>query len=238
MKVCLINGSPHKDGCTATALAEIGKTLAEEGIDSEVFWLGTKPNSGCTGCGGCQGKERCAVDGDKVNEFLAIAESFDGYIFGSAVHYAAATGAITSFLDRVFYAGPKKWFALKPGAAVVSARRAGTTAALDQLNKYFTISEMPVISSRYWNMVHGFTPDDVRKDEEGLLVMRTLARNMAWFLKCKEAGAKAGVPLPKREPGVMTNFIRYKRFTSSSRESGSRPAGGCTRGTRPGPSCR
>jgi multimeric flavodoxin WrbA len=148
---------------------------------------------------------------DRVNDFLDIAGAADGFIFGSPVHFAAASGAITSFMDRLFYAdmqAGKKSFYLKPAAAVISARRAGTTATFDQLNKYFTISEMPVISSRYWNMVHGRTPDDVKKDLEGLQTMRVLARNMAWFLKCKDAGTKAGVALPVREETVMTNFIQ------------------------------
>jgi multimeric flavodoxin WrbA len=148
---------------------------------------------------------------DTVNEFLDLAEGADGFIFGSPVHFAAASGAVTSFMDRVFYTNlqsGRQTFYLKPAAAVISARRAGTTATFDQLNKYFTVSEMPVISSRYWNMVHGAQPDDVKKDLEGLQTMRILARNMAFFLKCKEAGIKAGVHLPVREKPVFTNFIR------------------------------
>jgi multimeric flavodoxin WrbA len=211
MKVVLVNGSPHKDGCTYTALEEVAKTLNTEGIETKIFQLGKKPIAGCIACNTCSTKKdgRCGFS-DKVNDFLEIAGGYDGYIFGSPVHYAAADGAITSFMDRAFRAASsgEKIFYLKPAAAVVSARRAGTTAALDQLQKYFTISEMPVISSKYWNMVHGATPEDVRKDEEGLQTMRTLARNMAWFLKCKEAGAKVGVALPSREEPLRTNFIR------------------------------
>jgi multimeric flavodoxin WrbA len=211
MKVLLVNGSPHKDGCTYTALKEIADTLEKEGIGAAIFQVGKKPISGCVACNTCSTKKngRCGIR-DKVNDFLEIAGGYDGYIFGSPVHYAAADGAITSFMDRAFRASSsgEKIFYLKPAAAVVSARRAGTTAALDQLQKYFTISEMPVISSKYWNMVHGATPDDVHKDEEGLQTMRTLARNMAWFLKCKEAGANAGVALPAREEPLRTNFIR------------------------------
>jgi len=146
-----------------------------------------------------------------VNEFLDMAANADGFVFGSPVHFAAAGGAITSFMDRAFFAGMRsrdRMFYLKPAAAVVSARRAGTTATFDQLNKYFTISEMPVVSSRYWNMVHGSAPEEVRKDLEGMQVMRILGRNMAWFLKCKQAGSKAGVPFPEREETVFTNFIR------------------------------
>lgn len=210
MKVLLVNGSPHKEGCTYTALAEVEETLNKEGIDTEIFWVGNKPLSGCIACKTCAEKKQCVFN-DKVNDFLDIAKNADGFIFGTPVHYAAASGAITSFMDRAFYSdmlAGRQSFYLKPAAAVVSARRAGTTATFDQLNKYFTISEMPVISSRYWNMVHGATPEDVKKDLEGLQTMRVLARNMAWFLKCKEAGTKAGVRLPEREEAVFTNFIR------------------------------
>jgi multimeric flavodoxin WrbA len=210
MKVLLVNGSPHAKGCTYTALEEVAKTLNAEGIETEIYQIGTKPLSGCTACGSCRENGRCKIP-DRVNEFLDIAANADGFVFGSPVHFAAAGGAITSFMDRVFFAGMRsagRIFRLKPAAAVVSARRAGTTAAFDQLNKYFTISEMPVISSKYWNNVHGFTPEDVRKDLEGLQVMRVLGRNMAWFLKCKKAGIKAGVPFPEREEPVSTNFIR------------------------------
>jgi multimeric flavodoxin WrbA len=210
MKVLLVNGSPHKEGCTYTALTEVAKTLNEEGIDTEIFWVGIKPLAGCTACRTCAETGRCVFD-DSVNDFLGIAPDADGFIFGSPVHYAAASGAITSFMDRVFFAdlqSGKGSFYLKPAAAIVSARRAGTTVTFDQLNKYFTITEMPVISSRYWNMVHGSEPEDVEKDFEGLQIMRVLARNMAFFLKCKEAGLKAGVSLPAREESIFTNFIR------------------------------
>lgn len=210
MQVILVNGSPHPHGCTYTALDEIARTLQAEGIATEMFQIGTKPLAGCLGCGHCRTAGRCVFD-DRVNEFLDVAQAADGFVFGSPVHYAAAGGAITSFLDRAFYAdgnAGRKSFYLKPGACVVSARRAGTTAALDQLIKYLTIAQMPVVSSRYWNMVHGNTPDEVRQDAEGLLIMRTLARNLAWLLKCKEAGIQAGVPWPAQEERVATNFIR------------------------------
>ena len=210
MKVLLVNGSPHKEGCTYTALTEIAKTLNEEGIDSESFWIGIKPLAGCTACLTCAKTGQCVFD-DRVNNLLNIARDADGFIFGSPVHYAAATGAMTSFMDRAFFAdmvSGKGSFYLKPAAAVVSARRAGTTAAFDQLNKYFTISKMPVISSRYWNVVHGASPEDVKKDLEGLQTMRVLARNMAFFLRCKEAGLRTGVPLPTKEKKIYTNFIR------------------------------
>jgi multimeric flavodoxin WrbA len=210
MKVLLVNGSPHKKGCTYTALTEVEKTLNEEGIDTEIFWIGTKPLAGCIACMKCADLERCSFD-DSVNDFLDLVNDADGFIFGSPVHYAAASGAITSFMDRVFYSdlvGDRQSFYLKPAAAVISARRAGTTATFDQINKYFTISQMPIISSRYWNMVHGAKPEDVKKDLEGLQTMRVLARNMAWFLKCKDAGTKAGIQLPKKEEIIFTNFIR------------------------------
>ncbi|VVB70017.1 Iron-sulfur flavoprotein [uncultured archaeon] len=210
MKILLVNGSPHEKGCTYTALTEVAKTLNEESIETEIFWIGKKPLAGCIACRACAETGRCAFD-DCVNDFLDIAKDADGFIFGSPVHYAAASGAIASFMDRVFYAdlnSGKHSFYLKPAAAVVSARRAGTTAAFDQLNKFFTISEMPIIASSYWNMVHGAKPEDVKRDLEGLQTMRVLARNMAWFLKCKEAGMKAGVKLPLREKIIRTNFIR------------------------------
>jgi len=206
MKVILVNGSPKKEGCTFTALSEIKNTLIEEGIEAEIYHIG-KDIVGCRACGACSKLGKCVID-DKVNEFVEIARNADGFIFGSPVHYAAAGGNITSFMDRAFFSG-KGAFAFKPAAAIVSARRGGTTAAFDQLNKYFTISQMPVISSRYWNMVHGSNPEDVLKDEEGMQTMRVLARNMAWFLKLREAGDKLGVELPKQEETVKrTNFIR------------------------------
>ncbi|MDO9324145.1 MAG: flavodoxin family protein [Methanoregula sp.] len=209
MKVLLVNGSPHKKGCTWTALNEVAKTLKKEGIETEIFWIGIKPLAGCTACRTCARTGRCMFD-DTVNEFLDLAKDADGFIFGSPVHFASASGAMTSFMDRVFFTDLQagRTFCLKPAAAVVSARRAGTTATFDQLNKYFTISQMPVISSKYWNMVHGAEPEDVAKDLEGLQTMRILARNMAFFLKCKEAGLKAGVQLPVQEEIVWTNFIR------------------------------
>lgn len=210
MNVILVNGSPHAKGCTYTALEEVAGTLNSEGIETQIFQVGIKPLAGCIACKKCAETGRCAFK-DVVNEFVDLAVDADGFIFGSPVHYAAASGAMTCFMDRVFYSNMmagRNAFYLKPAAAVLSARRAGTTAAFDQLNKYFTISEMPVISSRYWNMVHGMEPQDVKKDLEGLQVMRALARNMAWFLKCKEAGKNAGVAFPEKEEVVRTNFIR------------------------------
>nr|WP_320145703.1 flavodoxin family protein [uncultured Anaeromusa sp.] len=210
MKVLLVNGSPHEKGCTYTALTEVATALETEQISAALFWIGNKPLAGCIACRSCAEKKKCVFD-DKVNEFLSIAAEYDGFVFGTPVHWAAASGAITSFLDRAFYAdlcGGKKSFYLKPAAAVISARRAGTTATYDQINKYFGLLQMPIISSQYWNMVHGAKPEEVRKDLEGLQTMRTLARNMAFFLKCKEAGLEAGVPLPVTEETIFTNFIR------------------------------
>lgn len=210
MKVLLLNGSPHERGCTHRALLEVGKSLEAEGIQTAFFWIGKAPIIGCQGCGGCAKVGKC-VFSDGVNDFVAFAKEADGFVFGAPVHYAAAAGGITAFLDRAFYSASSagaQVFRLKPAAAIVSARRAGTTAALDQLNKYFTISQMPIISSRYWNMVHGNTPAEVEQDLEGMQVMRFLGRNMAYFLKCIEAGRKAGVPLPREEGRIATNFIR------------------------------
>lgn len=206
MKVLLVNGSPHAKGCTFTALSEIVSVLEKSGIETEIFQLGTKPIAGCNGCLKCRKLGECVVD-DSVNEFTEKAVNTDGFIFGSPVHYASASGAITSFMDRVFFSSREK-FAFKPGAVIASCRRAGSTPTLDQLTKYLTISNMPVVSSQYWAMVHGSTPDEVRKDLEGLHTMRTLGYNMAWLLRCIKAGEKAGYPLPEREEKIWTNFIR------------------------------
>lgn len=206
MKIMLVNGSPHVHGCTDAALQEIARVLEAEGAGCEIFWIGNQPIGGCMGCGQCRTLGKCVME-DSVNVFLDKARDYDGFVFGSPVHYAGISGAMTSFMDRVFYAGSSQFY-LKPGASIVSARRAGTTAALDQMNKYMTISQMPVISSCYWNMVHGSKPEEIRQDEEGLQVMRTLAHNMLYFLRCKEAGRRLGVSLPEREPRVFTNFVR------------------------------
>ncbi|MBQ9166025.1 MAG: flavodoxin family protein [Oscillospiraceae bacterium] len=206
MKVLLINGSPHQKGCTYTALSEVAETLEKHGVETELFWLGIKPVAGCIACGKCKEEGRCAFD-DGVNELAARVDQFDGMVVGSPVYYSGASGQVTSFLDRLFYTCGKK-LAGKLGAAVVSCRRGGATATFDQLNKYFSISSMPIVTSQYWNQVHGNTPEEVRKDEEGLQTMRTLGENMAWLLRCIEAGRTAGVKAPQYEPGVRTNFIR------------------------------
>ena len=209
MKVLLINGSPNEHGCTYTALKEIADTLEKEGINSEIFWIGKKPIAGCIACGYCRTSGKgCVFAEDGVNGLVARKDEFDAIVVGSPVYYAGPSGQLTAFLDRMFYAGGS--FAGKLGAAVVSCRRGGATAAFDRLNKYFTISSMPVVSSQYWNMVHGRvnTPEEVAKDGEGLQTMRTLGRNMAWLLKCIEAGKKEGIEFPANcEPRIHTNFI-------------------------------
>lgn len=206
MKVLLLNGSPKANGCTYTALCEVAGALEKNGIETEIVQVGAAPIAGCIGCGVCTRTGKCFIE-DGVNEFVEKAKQADGFVFGSPVHYAAASGAVTSFLDRAFY-GKSAAFAGKPGAAIVSCRRGGAASAFDQLNKYFTISNMPIVSSQYWNQVHGNTPEEVRCDEEGMQTMRTLGNNMAWLLKCIEAGKKADITFPEREPALKTNFIR------------------------------
>ncbi len=206
MKVILVNGSPKAEGCTYTALCEVAGALEKNGVETEIFQVGVSPVAGCIGCGACAKTGKCFVE-DVVNEFVAKAKGADGFVFGTPVHYAAASGAVTSFLDRAFY-GKSAVFAGKPGAAVVSCRRGGASAAFDQMNKYFTISGMPVVSSQYWNQVHGNTPQEVRQDAEGMQTMRTLGNNMAWLLKCIESGKREGIVYPEREAAVRTNFIR------------------------------
>lgn len=211
MKVLLVNGSPHKNGCTYTALCEVAKTLNDEGIETEIFWIQNKPIGGCIACKSCVKTGKCVFD-DVVNECRAKAMEADGFIFGTPVHYAAATGNMTAFMDRLFYSefcgNGGKAFMFKPAATVVSARRAGTTATFDQINKYYSISQMPVMPSRYWNMVHGTNADEVKQDLEGMQSMRFLARNMAYYLKCIDAGKKVGINPPEHEAITFTNFIR------------------------------
>ena len=211
MKVLLVNGGPHKNGCVNTALEEVANELNKSEIETEIFWIGVKPISGCIACGNCAKTGKCVFD-DVVNEFVEKAKYADGFIFGSPVHYGGASGAITSFMDRVFYSaassGKNDRFMFKPAACVISARRGGTTATYDQLNKYFGITQMPIISSRYWNMVHGNTPEQVKQDKEGLQIMRILGRNMAYYLKCIEAGKEKGINPPEQEQTTLTNFIR------------------------------
>ena len=208
MKVLMLNGSPHEKGCTYTALMEVAGELEKAGIQTEIMHVGGDLVHGCMGCGACSKLGTCIYSQDKVNEAVEKMKESQGLIVGSPVHYASAGGAVTSFLDRFFYSGGA-YAAHKPAAAVASARRAGTTATLDQLNKYFMISQMPVVSSQYWNMVHGGCPEDVKKDEEGLQIMRVLGRNMAWLLQSIEAGKASGIAVPDMEKEKKrTNFIR------------------------------
>lgn len=206
MKVLLINGSAHQKGCTYTALKEVAGILEQEGIETEFLWIGAKPVAGCIGCGSCRRTGRCFVD-DQVNQVVERLEELDGFVIGSPVYYAGPSGQLTAFLDRLFYAGGGR-FRGKLGAAVVSCRRGGAATAFDRLNKYFTINSMPVVFSQYWNQVHGNTPEEVRRDLEGLQIMRTLGRNMAWLLKCIDLGRANGIQLPPQEERVATNFIR------------------------------
>lgn len=205
MKVLMINGSPHKDKCTYTALHEVEKRLNIHGIETEMLFLGNYAIGGCMGCGGCSATHRCVRD-DMVNAIIDRADEFDGLVLGSPVYYASASGQLCAFMDRLFYAGSSR-FAGKPGAAVVSCRRGGATAAFDRLNKYFTINNMPIVSSNYWNQVHGNTVEEVLQDEEGMQTMRMLGENMAWLLKVIDAGRRAGVPDPVYEKKIKTNFI-------------------------------
>ena len=208
MKVLLVNGSPHEHGCTNRALVEIQKTLIEEGVEAEILWLGKKPIGGCMACGACHKTGKCAFgDKDGLNEIAAKCAEADGFVFGSPVYYASANGTLIGFMDRLFYSAGRN-LAHKPAAAIVSARRGGTTATFDQLNKYFTISQMPVVSSTYWNMVHGSKSEDVAQDLEGLQTMRNLGTNMAWLLNCLEAGKRSGIEIPTVERSACTNFIR------------------------------
>ena len=206
MKVLLINGSPHEFGCTYTALKEMEKTLNKELIDAEILWIGNKPIAGCIACGTCKRIHKCIFNEDKVNKVIEDLPNIDGIIVGSPVYYAGPSGQLCAFLDRLFYAG--SGFEGKLGAAIVSCRRGGAATAFDRLNKYFTINSMPVVSSQYWNMVHGNTPEEIKQDLEGLQTMRTLAKNMAWLLKCIEAGKEKGIEKPVLEQQVKTNFVR------------------------------
>lgn len=209
MKVLLINGSPNKERCTYTALSQTAKALETEGIETEIAWIGREPLRGCLGCAGCakRGDHRCIFDDDVVNGLIEKAEQADGIIVGTPVFYAGANGALLSVLDRMFYAASAN-LRFKPAAGIASARRAGTTPAIDQINKYFQINCMPIVSSNYWPMVHGKSADDVRQDEEGLQIMRVLGKNMAWMLRTFESARTHGITTPDVEPKTMTNFIR------------------------------
>ena len=210
MKVLLVNGSCNKNGCTNRALEEIASTLNAQGIETEIIQLGNKPYRDCTGCAECRkGLNKCVYNDDIVNEIIEKAKDADGFVFGSPVYYAHPSGRLLTVMDRVFYAGGKN-FKFKPAAAVASARRAGTTASLDAITKHFTINCMPVVSSSYWAMVHGGqnSPEQVEQDAEGLQTMRTIGNNMAWLIKCIQAGKNSGIEIPQLEEKIWTNFIR------------------------------
>lgn len=205
MRVVLVNGSPTLKGCTYTGLQIIKEQLEANGIETSFYQVGNKPIVGCIGCRSCKSTGKCVFNDDLVNTVAEDLKGADGIIIGSAVHFASATGAATSFFDRLFYSMERESLRLKFGAAIVSCRRGGASATFDQLNKYFTIAQMPIVSSSYWNEIHGFTPEDVMKDEEGVRTMKILANNMAYLIKCKEA---AKLAYPEEPPMVFTNFIR------------------------------
>ncbi|MDE6650739.1 MAG: flavodoxin family protein [Muribaculaceae bacterium] len=203
MKVLVINGSPHPKGCTDRALREVEETLHTCGIETERVNIGTKDIRGCIGCGFCREHGRCVFN-DMVNETAPKFAGADGLLVGSPVYYAGANGQLLAFLDRLFYSTSGVFSkAMKVGAAVVSSRRAGSTSAFDEINKYFTICSMPVVSSTYWNEVHGFTAEDVEADLEGLQTMRNLGRNMAFLIKAIDMAKN---DIPSQEYGKFTNF--------------------------------
>lgn len=207
-KVLLVNGSSRQEGNTSVALAEVAAALEGHGIETETMWLGNKPVNDCIACGKCaELGGKCAIANDVVNELITKAAQVDGFVFGTPVYYAHPSGRILCALDRAFYAGSGA-FRHKPGAAVAVARRGGTTASFDVLNKYLTFAEMPVVSSTYWNNVHGRLPGEAAQDAEGLQTMRNIGQNMAWLLKCIEVGKAAGIDVPVAERGQMTNYIR------------------------------
>ncbi len=207
MKVLLVNGGPHQDGCTNLALKEVAKTLQKNEIETEIIWLGVKPISGCIGCNTClKNDNKCFME-DEVNKFIEKVKDADGFVFGSPVHFAGASGQITSFLDRVFY-GRGNLFAGKAYASVVSCRRGGASAAFDQLNKYALMSNMYVIGSSYWNQIHGNNKEEAMKDLEGLQTMRNLGENIAYFLKCVNFARQNGIKRAEYEETIRTNFIR------------------------------
>ena len=207
LQVRVLNGSTRKNGCTYTALCEVAEALNQDGVQTEIFQMGGQGVHDCIACGRCEQLGHCVFDDDIVNQCLAHAQMAGGFVFGSPVYYAHPTGQILAVLDRMFYAG-KRYFMQKPGAAVVSARRAGTTASLDVLHKYFADAWLSVVSSTYWNMVHGKTPDEVRKDLEGMQTMRNLGHHLAWLLKCIRIANEQGIQPPTASYDQWTNFIR------------------------------
>ena len=208
MKVLMINGSPHEHGCTYIGLQEVEKTLQKHDIETEIFWLGNKPVYTCIACGKCAKTGTCVFTDDVVNQVVdKINAGMDGLVIGSPVHFASATGIVTAVMDRVFCC-VKKTVQKKVGAAVVSCRRGGAATTFDQLNKYFSITNMPIVPSLYWNQIHGNTPEEAKQDLEGMQTMRILGENMAWLMTCLAICGKAGVPEPQYEDKIMTNFIR------------------------------
>ena len=206
-KVLFINGSPNENGCVSTAMDEVITILNENGIQTEKIWLGKKAMPDCMACMKCQEIGKCVFQ-DQVNEIGARIDEFDGIIVGSPVYYGGPNGRLTSFLDRLFFSVPDDKFNGKLGASIVSCRRGGASAAFERLNQYFLMENMHVVSSQYWNQVHGFSAEDVKKDEEGLQTMRTLARNIVWLLESIEAGKQNGIEAPVHEEKSFTNFIR------------------------------
>lgn len=209
MKVLLINGSPRKNGNTHHALKEVARALNEDGVETEIAWIGNKPIRGCIACAKCaaQGKNRCIFDDDVVNRLLEKAEDCDGYVVGSPVYFAGANGSIVSAMQRMFYAGGNI-FAYKPAAGIAVARRTGASLTADQINKYFQINNMPLVSSRYWGVSYGREQGEVTYDAEGMHTMRGFGHNMAWMLKCIEAGRAAGIEYPEPEPKPLTCMVR------------------------------
>ncbi len=207
MKVLLINGSPRENGCTYTGLNEMVKVFEKNGVETEIFQLGKEPISGCMACKACTKLGKCIID-DKVNELNARLDDFDGIVIGTPVYYSNASGQVRSFLDRLFYSGAGKKLAGKPGCAIVSCRRGGASATFDEINKYFSISNMPIVTSNYWNQIHGNSVEEALKDEEGMQTLRVLANNMVWLLKCIESGKEKGIEWSMPEQKVWTNFIR------------------------------
>ena len=205
-KVLFINGSPNENGCVSTAMDEVITILNENGIQTEKIWLGKKAMPDCMACMKCQEKGQCVFQ-DQVNEIAAEIDEIDGIIVGSPVYYGGPNGRITSFLDRLFFSIPDEKFNGKLGASIVSCRRGGASAAFERLNQYFLMENMHVVSSQYWNQVHGFSAEDVKKDEEGLQTMRTLGRNIVWLLKEIESGEKNNIHIPEHEAKTFTNFI-------------------------------
>ena len=209
MKVILLNGSAKPKGCTWTSLQEMEKILNADGIGTEVFYIGNEPLRDCTACMKCKTEltNQCAFDAGGVNEFIEKAKDADGFVFASPVYFAHPSGRILSFLDRVYYSSASV-LRHKPACAVVNTRRAGTTAALDVLNKYISYAEMPLVTSSYWNLTHGVRPEEVFEDEEGTQTIRNLARNLSWVMRSLDAGRQAGITPPVNEYGAKTNFVR------------------------------